>query len=290
VCSSDLRGFGGCFGSWSLTVAFANEALPPRNLNVWHGWQLTTPSINGGEQSFTVGGITPPPNGAVNARIGVVQADGDRGLGPDSLDISSPTNPQWRPFTSIDRPLAAGEHDWFNSTVTVFGERRRDDEATPNLLANLNQDIALVSDASVIGNDDSSFSFRISLQMEEVETAVIVNISVARVFLNRRVTGFQRRIQIILGRRAFAAFFDGPWLAFNAIRGSDAFLDPLIRRVPESRLPPSITNASTSSSVFLAVSYRSVGPIISPDAARSERSIAVLFTHRHNPTTRPPFP
>ena len=155
------RGFGGCFGSWSLTVAFANATMPARNLNVWHGWQLTTPTANGGAQDFTVTGITPPPSGAVNARIGVVQADGDRGLGPDSLEISSPSHPAWAAFTAPDRPLAPGEADWFNSTVNEFGQRRPDSDANPNYLANLDQDIALVQRDDIIGNDDSSVSFRV---------------------------------------------------------------------------------------------------------------------------------
>jgi uncharacterized repeat protein (TIGR01451 family) len=155
------RGFGGCFGSWSLTVAFANPDLPARNLNVWHGWQLTTPSANNGAQEFTVSGITPPPSGAVNARIGVVQADGDRGLGPDSLEISSPSHPTWTPFSAPDRPLAPGENDWFNSTVNAYGQRRPDSDANPNYVANLDHDIALVQRDDIIGNTDSSVSFRV---------------------------------------------------------------------------------------------------------------------------------
>jgi uncharacterized repeat protein (TIGR01451 family) len=171
-------GFGGCFGSWSITVAFAEPSLPPRNLNVWHGWQLTTPSVAGGVQEFTVDGIAPPPHGPVSARIGVVQADGDRGLGPDSLDISSPSSPAWRTFATADRPLAAGEEDWFNSTVTVFGERRPAGSAVPNLLANLNQDIALVEDTEVIGNDDDRFSFRIQTASSESLYSQVVHSAV----------------------------------------------------------------------------------------------------------------
>lgn len=173
------RGFGGCFGSWSLTVAFASRDQPARNLNVWHGWRLTSPSRDGGVQAFTVGGITPPPSGDVAARIGVVQADGDRGLGPDSLEISAPgSGGQWHPFATVDRPLNTDEGDWFNSTVNAFGLRRPNADATPNLLANLNQDIALVEDRSTIGNDDTSFSFRVrtasteSLYSQVVHSAV----------------------------------------------------------------------------------------------------------------------
>jgi uncharacterized repeat protein (TIGR01451 family) len=171
-------GFGGCFASWSMTVAFAHPDETPRNLNVWHGWQLTTPSESGGVQRFGVEGIEPPNRGPVQARIGVVQADGDRGLGPDSLEISSPSHPSWLPFTTIDRPLAAGEDDWFNSTVNAYGRRRPATDAQPNLLANLNQDIALVEDAAVIDNDDRGFAFRVrtggteSLYSQVVHAAV----------------------------------------------------------------------------------------------------------------------
>jgi uncharacterized repeat protein (TIGR01451 family) len=172
------QGFGGCFGSWSLTVAYAQADEPARNLNVWHGWQLTSPSVDGGVQAFTVRGITPPPAGDVSARIGVVQADGDRGLGPDALEISSPSSGGWHPFTTVDRPLNPGEGDWFNSTVNSYGRRRPDADASPNPLANLNQDLAQVEDRSTIGNDDRSVSFRVhtagteSLYSQVVHSAV----------------------------------------------------------------------------------------------------------------------
>jgi uncharacterized repeat protein (TIGR01451 family) len=171
-------GFGGCFASWSMTVAFAHPDESPRNLNVWHGWQLTTPTESAGIQEFAVEGIEPPNRGPVQARIGVVQADGDRGLGPDSLEISSASHPSWLPFTTIDRPLATGEDDWFNSTVNAYGRRRPSTDAQPSLLANLNHDIALVEDAGVIGNQDRAFSFRVrtggteSLYSQVVHSAV----------------------------------------------------------------------------------------------------------------------
>jgi uncharacterized repeat protein (TIGR01451 family) len=172
------RGFGGCFGSWSLTVAYANRALPARNLNVWHGWQLTSPSRNGGAQEFAVNGITPPPRGPVNARLGVVQADGDRALGPDSLDISSPSHPAWTTFAVPDRPLAAGETDLFNSTDNTFGTRRPDADASPNHLSNLDQDIALVQSDQIIGNDDRSVRFRVQTASSESLYSQVVHSAV----------------------------------------------------------------------------------------------------------------
>jgi uncharacterized repeat protein (TIGR01451 family)/LPXTG-motif cell wall-anchored protein len=150
-------GFGGCFGSWTMTVAYANPNEPARNLNVWHGWQNTHV---GGEQVNTVTGITPPPSGPVTARIGVVNADGDRGYG-DSFDISSPSHPTWTTFGSADRPFSASDgNDWFNSTTNYFGARRTNAQAIPNEVLNMNQDIALVEDSTTIDNSDNSFSFR----------------------------------------------------------------------------------------------------------------------------------
>lgn len=172
------RGFGGCFGSWSLTVAFAHPDEPARNLNVWHGWQLTSPTRDGGVQEFSVDGITPPPSGDVNARIGVVQADGDRGLGPDSLEIASPSHPAWAEFQVPDRPLATGEGDWFNSTVNTFGQRRPDADANPNHLANLDQDIALVQRDDIIGNDDTSVRFRVATASTESLYSQVVHSAV----------------------------------------------------------------------------------------------------------------
>lgn len=172
------RGFGGCFGSWSITVAVADATMPPRNLNVWHGWQLTTPTVDGGVQEFAVAGITPPPSGPVEARIGVVQADGDRGLGPDTLEISSPSHPDWVAFDTIDRPLVSGEDDWFNSTSNAYGQRRRDADARPNLLANLNQDLAMVRDRTIIGNDDDEVRFRVATAGTESLYSQVVHAAV----------------------------------------------------------------------------------------------------------------
>jgi uncharacterized repeat protein (TIGR01451 family) len=172
------RGFGGCFGSWSLTVAYAQRDLPARNLNVWHGWTITNPNLNGGNQAFTVNGITPPPSGPVNARIGVVQADGDRGLGPDSLEISSPSSP-WTTFKTADRPLNASEApDWFNSTTSILGSRRPSTDANPNYLANLDQDLALEQTNTVVHNADRALSFRVHTEGNEFLFSQVVHSAV----------------------------------------------------------------------------------------------------------------
>ena len=151
------NGFGGCFGSWTMTVVFANSNEPARNLQVWHGWEQTVP---GSTQTHTVTGLAPPPSGPVTARIGVVNADGDRGY-PDAFEISSPSHPSWVPFGTADRPFSpADAPDWFNSTTNAYGQRRTNNDATPNVVLNMNQDLALVEDDTTIDNTDTSFTFR----------------------------------------------------------------------------------------------------------------------------------
>lgn len=238
------QGFGGCFGSWSLTVAFADAAMPARNLNVWHGWQLTSPSIDGGAQEFAVGGITPPPSGPVNARIGVVQADGDRGLGPDSLDIASPSHPQWTTFAVPDRPLASGEDDWFNSTVNTYGQRRPDSDASPNHLSNLNQDIALVEHDQIIGNDDRSFSFKVQTASSESLYSQVVHSAVDL---------YEPEISIdktVAPAGPVAAGDEVTW----TLQVRNAGIDPVRRAVVSDPLPDGLTYVHDS------IRYASGGP------------------------------
>jgi uncharacterized repeat protein (TIGR01451 family)/LPXTG-motif cell wall-anchored protein len=149
-------GKGGCFAGWSLTVAWAHPDEPARNLTVWHGWKNTSETES---NVNTVTGIVPPPTGAVNARLGVVNADGDLAF-PDSFDISTPSTP-WKRLETIDRPLNADDGaDWFNSTINYFGQRRSNADASPNYLANMNLDIAQVEDSTTFSNTDTSLSFR----------------------------------------------------------------------------------------------------------------------------------
>ncbi len=159
-------GFGGCFGSWSIQVVYANRTMAPRNINVWHGWELTAPSINGGEHQFSVTGLQLPPSGAIDAEIGVVAADGDRGQGPDSLEISSPSSGGWHSFGTAQRPINAVDgQEFFNSTINYFGAAPAG--SNPSYPANLNADLALVRDKTTLTNTDTSMRFRVKTTSTE---------------------------------------------------------------------------------------------------------------------------
>ena len=65
------------WGGWSLVVVHRDPAAPLRNLTVFDGYQFvsfTDPTL-----SIPVSGFLAPPSGPVQARLGVVAYDGDKG-------------------------------------------------------------------------------------------------------------------------------------------------------------------------------------------------------------------
>jgi large repetitive protein len=80
---------GGYYAGWSLVVAYQAPGLPARNLAVFDGYavvQKQDPSVN-----IAVSGFTAPPAGTVNAKVGVVAAEGDLGITGDSMQLNGTT-------------------------------------------------------------------------------------------------------------------------------------------------------------------------------------------------------
>ena len=66
-------------------VAYEAPGLPARNLTVFDGYA----SINSGDSAVTgsISGFVTPPVGIVNAKVGVVAYEGDRGFTGDSMSL-----------------------------------------------------------------------------------------------------------------------------------------------------------------------------------------------------------
>ncbi|GAA2104991.1 hypothetical protein GCM10009759_41720 [Kitasatospora saccharophila] len=80
----------GCWGGWSLVVAYQNAADPLRYLNVWDGFQLLRTPDN--LATITLGGIrTPATTAPAAATLGVVVGDGDVQISGDQLSVGSGT-------------------------------------------------------------------------------------------------------------------------------------------------------------------------------------------------------
>src|SRR6478609_2254038 len=74
------------YSGWSLVVAFSAPSLPLRNLTVFDG--LADVGQND-PQPITISGFTTPVTGTVNARIGVIAYEGDRGSTGDRATLNN---------------------------------------------------------------------------------------------------------------------------------------------------------------------------------------------------------
>ncbi|MFO0907667.1 MAG: SdrD B-like domain-containing protein [Isosphaeraceae bacterium] len=129
----------GRHGGWGLVIAYRDPLASPRNLTVFDGLALVNnadPNV-----SFGINGFQTPPNGSVNARVGVIAYEGDLGLTGDSLSLegqvlSDPLNP-------------AG--NFFDSTISRNGTHLT--SRTPNYLNQLGFDADILNVTGVIANN-----------------------------------------------------------------------------------------------------------------------------------------
>ncbi|MFE6870662.1 hypothetical protein ACFVFS_29420 [Kitasatospora sp. NPDC057692] len=102
---SSAQNFGGnnvgCWGGWSLVVAYENQAEPLRYLNIWDGFQLLRFPDN--LATLTLTGIRTPAT-APPATMGVTVGDGDVPIQGDELLVGSSTSN----LTLLEMPNPAG--------------------------------------------------------------------------------------------------------------------------------------------------------------------------------------
>lgn len=77
----------GCWGGWSLIVAYQDPAQPLRYLQVWDGYQLLRSPDN--LATLTLGGIRTPAGAAPAATMGVTVGDGDAPIAGDQALVGS---------------------------------------------------------------------------------------------------------------------------------------------------------------------------------------------------------
>ncbi|MFD5437473.1 LPXTG cell wall anchor domain-containing protein [Kitasatospora sp. NPDC127067] len=119
ACSgrSSAQNFGGnnvgCWGGWSLVVAYEDTAEPLRYLQVWDGYQLLRDPNN--STTLTLGGIRTPATTAPRAVMGITVGDGDAPIAGDSLAVgSTPTDLALLPMPG---PTGIGTDNAFTSRI-----------------------------------------------------------------------------------------------------------------------------------------------------------------------------
>jgi hypothetical protein len=129
-------------GGWGLVVAYRDPLADPRNLTVFDGLALVnnaSPNV-----SFPINGFQAPPNGTVNANIGVLTYEGDAGLTGDGMALDGTV------LTDALNPAT----NFFNSTISRNGTRVG--TKNPDYINQLGFDADFVAANGVILNNANS--------------------------------------------------------------------------------------------------------------------------------------
>ena len=148
----------GYYGGWGLIVVYENNEMNWRDISIFDGYAFV--EREGSEGTTTsydlqVSGFNPIPNGAVNAKIGIMAGEGDRAIAGDFLEI------QKRNTTEFVRLSHAGNtaNNFFNSSIIT-----ETNERNPFLVNNTGIDIASFplpnANNEIIDNEQTSTTFR----------------------------------------------------------------------------------------------------------------------------------
>lgn len=148
------------YAGWSLVVAYADPASPPRSIRVFSG--LASIVASEAPLVIPIPGLETPPAGTVSAEAGLVAYEGDRGSAGDRFSLAA------RNLTDAANPA----NNVFNSSIAVDGT----DVATknPNYVNQLGFDSDLIQANGFLGNDVQETTLEESTSVEQYLTQAIV--------------------------------------------------------------------------------------------------------------------
>jgi uncharacterized repeat protein (TIGR01451 family) len=165
------------YGGWALVVVYSNPSAPARNMNVFDG--MTTVS-NGNPVNISVGPFITPAAGPVNARVGIVAYEGDRGpAGNDSLRFNGTRITPASAGTQVSIVDGANPNtNFFNSSISRLGADVTLTK-TPDFINQLGVDIDLVdipnAGNTVIRNGDDGAVISLSTTVDNYFPGVVTS-------------------------------------------------------------------------------------------------------------------
>ncbi len=135
------------YSGWSLVVVYRAPSLPLRNLTVFDGLADVG---RDDPQTVSISGFRTPVTGTVNARIGLVAYEGDRGSTGDRAILRDASNPDG---TLLSTPLSPGTN-FFNGTNDDNGQVVT--ARTPADVNMLGFDIKNFDGPGILGNGSTS--------------------------------------------------------------------------------------------------------------------------------------
>lgn len=147
------------YAGWTLAVVFQDPSRPLRDITLFDG--LVNVRVNDQPETITISGFTAPVQGAVDATVGLVAYDGDRGNTGDFADFN----------TSRLASSVSPANDYFNSTIDTFGKdvftRSPSDQNT------LGFDVKVADATGLIANSDTSARITVGTKGESVIVGLI---------------------------------------------------------------------------------------------------------------------
>ena len=132
------------YAGWSLVVAYRNPAAPLRDLRVFRGFADVTTAAGNDTVNIPISGFLAPAAGPVNASVGVVAWEGDRGITGDAVRLNGTT------LSAATNPAT----NFFNSAIGDAGTPIT--TRAPNYLNSFGVDVTRVSANGVLPNGATS--------------------------------------------------------------------------------------------------------------------------------------
>jgi hypothetical protein len=152
------------YAGWSLVIAYQNAALPMHSLRVYDGFGVVKDGDT--KVDIAVSGFQAPHTGTVNAAVGTVVYEGDRGKVGDSLQIGTAS----KTLTSMTDAKNPADN-FFNSTNSEDGTSVAG--RTPNNDNLMGVDIDRFDASGKIGNDETTATLRLTTGGETFYPGVV---------------------------------------------------------------------------------------------------------------------
>jgi uncharacterized repeat protein (TIGR01451 family) len=110
------------YGGWTMVIVYSDPSLQVRNLTVFDGCVVVSPSA--GNVDVNVSGFITPPTGPVSCQLGAVVIDGDRNDGNDAYQFSQTGIAPFldlTPTTVAPGNATSRLNDSWNSTISYNG-------------------------------------------------------------------------------------------------------------------------------------------------------------------------
>lgn len=155
------------YAGWSLVVAYRAPGEPARNLTIFDGYGKVADTTADRTINVPISGFKAPPSGPVNATLGFIAYEGDRGFNGDKVLFDGGLGP--KQLSDASNPA----NNFFNSTISNRGSLVP--TKTPNYVNQLGYDANLVRANGVIKNAATSATITLTTGGETYYPGVVTS-------------------------------------------------------------------------------------------------------------------